>query len=458
MKRRLSRSTTLRFAALVFSLQLIGGGGVLFAVREMTRTQIVAGAEDDADQLRDELIGAYRGGGLAALKSAVTERSDLTRLPRSVTLLVDGDGHYVAGNLADWPPTVTAGPPRTVQLYLIGRETSERMRVVATALPDGARLLTGHVIEGELRVASIMEDATLTALAIAVILAALAAWAAAAMIERRLRAATGTANAVASGALDERVRVSESGDAFDDLAASLNAMLDRIAKLMGEIRLATDGLAHDLRSPLTRMRASLDRALASVESTDGRVHVERAMDEGDRLLAMLDTALRITRAEAGLGRDAFVDTDVSVMLDDIAEMYGPVAEDHGMTIAADAPAAFHAHVHRELLGQAVANLVDNALKYGGGDICLSATRNDDALIIAVADHGPGIPAERRTDALKRFGRLDTARSERGAGLGLSLAIAVARLHGGTLDLGDNDPGLVVRLTIAMDGDGRRTKG
>lgn len=448
MRVRLGRSTTLRFAALVFVFQLVGGSAVLLTVRELTRTQIVRDAEDDAGQSRDQLKGVFASGGIAALKQAITEQSDLTKRPRSVILLVDAQGRYLAGNLADWPPTIPLDAPRTIELYLIGREASERMRVVAAGLPDGARLLTGHIIEGELRVAGLMEDAMLTALAVAVALAALAAWAAATMIETRLRTAVGTADAVASGALDERVPLRGSGDAFDGLATSLNAMLDRIAALMSEIRIATDGLAHDLRSPLTRLRASLDRALVAKEE-DREAHLTRALDESDRLLTMLDTALRITRAEAGLGREAFVDTDISTMLADLAEMYGPVAEDRGVAIVAEPPVGLHAYAHRELLGQAVANLIDNALKYGGGEIRLGAAPGDGVIVVTVADRGPGIPAERQADALKRFGRLDTARSERGAGLGLSLAAAVARLHGGTLDLGDNDPGLAVRLAIAV---------
>ena len=446
---RFGRSTLFRFVVLVFFLQLIGVGAVLVTVRELTRGAIAANAEADAEQLRDEMLDAWRQGGRDAMEQAVGRRSDLTRQPKSVVLLVDGAGRHLAGNLADWPPTVGADARRTIELYLIGRDTAERMRVIATPLAGGARLLTGHVIEGELRVAGAMEDAMLTGLVVAAVLAALVAWAAAAMIEHRLRAAVDTANAVAAGALEERVPREGGGDGFDDLAGSLNAMLDRIAALMAEIRLATDGLAHDLRSPLTRLRASLDRALRVIDDEDARAHVARALDEGDRLLAMLDTALRITRAEAGLGREAFVDTDIGAMLDDMAEVYGPVAEDRGMTIRADAPAGLVVRAHRELLGQAVANLVDNALKYGGGEIRLCAARDGDALAIEVADRGAGIPAERRAEALRRFGRLDAARGEQGAGLGLSLAAAVARLHGGTLDLADNRPGLAVRLAIPL---------
>lgn len=444
------RSTTLRFAALVFSLQLVGGAATLFIVRALTRAEIVSDAEDYAEGLRDDLLEIRRREGADALKQAVAQRSDLARRPRSVMLLVDARGDYLAGNLAHWPPTLAADDTeRTMELYLIGRESAEHIRVLGVPVSGGGRLLTGHVIESELHVAGAMENAMLTGLAIAAALASLAAWVAAAMIERRLRATIDTANVVATGALDERVPVERDGDAFDDLGIAVNAMLDRIAALMAELKIATDGLAHDLRSPLSRLRASVERALAETRDDAVGAHLARALDEGDRLLLLLDTTLRITRAEAGLGREAFVDTDIGRMLDDIAEMYGPLAEDRGMIVRADLPAPLTAPVHRELLGQAIANLVDNALKYGGGEIVLTARWADHHIVIETGDRGPGIPEARRREALKRFGRLDSARSEQGAGLGLSLAAAVARLHCGTLELVDNDPGLLVRMTLAV---------
>ena len=445
---RVTRSTTLRFAALIFFLQLIGGAGVLLTVRQLTRAEITGDAQTYAERLRDDLLGAWRQGGQAGLAAMADARSDPDRLPRSAILVIDPQGRFVAGNLAAWPPTLDPEDgATTIDLFRIGGEESERMRVIATHLPDGGRLLTGHVIEGELHVASVMEGAMLAALALGVILAGLAAWAAAQMIERRLNATVATAEAIAAGDLDKRVPLHDADDAFEALAHSVNHMLDRITMLMGELKIATDGLAHDLRSPLTRLRAMLEKALTASQDPEAREMVARSIEEGDRLLAMLDTALRITRAEAGLGREAFHRTDVSALLVDMAEVYGPLAEERGFTIEADAPDGLTAPVHRELLGQAIANLIDNALKYGRGRIHLAARAEGEMLAITVADDGPGIPVDRRGEALRRFGRLDAARSESGAGLGLSLAAAAARLHGGTLELGDNNPGLVVRLTI-----------
>ncbi len=432
---------------LVFALQLVGAGAMVATVRHLTRSEIADQAEDAASDLRDELSGVWLSGGQAAVRAAVDRRMTTDRLPLSVILLTDPRGRFVAGNIADWPPNVPAPGSATIEIFRIGHSQPERMRVMATRLPDGSRMLAGHVIESELRVALAMEEAMGVGMAAAIVLAALAAWAAARMIERRLEDTVATAHAVAGGDLSRRVIPNGGDDAFDALAQAVNAMLDRIALLMTELKVATDGLAHDLRSPLTRLRATLDRALAESRDENARVAVGRALEEGDRLLAMLDTALRISRAEAGLGRDAFVDADLAEMVRDVADMFEPLAEDRGMTIRAEGPETLVARVHRELLGQAVANLIDNALKYGAGEITV---RVEPGPILIVADDGPGIPEERRDEALKRFGRLDAARTESGAGLGLSLASAVAHLHGGTLALEDNAPGLRVRLTLTPE--------
>lgn len=416
-------------------------------VRHLTRGEIAGQAEDAARDLRDELAGLWRVGGRSAVRAGVERRLTTDRVPLSVILLTDARGRFVAGNIAEWPPNVAAPSAATIEIFRIGHSQPERMRVLAVRLPDGSRILTGHVIESELRVALAMEEAMAVGMAAAIMLAALAAWAAARMIERRLEDTVATAHAVAGGDLSRRVMPSGGDDAFDALAQAVNGMLDRIALLMTELKVATDGLAHDLRSPLTRLRATLDRALAQSQDENARMAVGRALEEGDRLLAMLDTALRISRAEAGLGRDAFVEADLAAMVRDVADMFEPLAEDRGMTIRAEVPDALVACVHRELLGQALANLIDNALKYGAGQVLVRVERGP---VVIVADDGPGIPKDRRDEALKRFGRLDAARTEGGAGLGLSLASAVAHLHGGVVTLEDNAPGLRVRLTLAPD--------
>ena len=193
----------------------------------------------------------------------------------------------------------------------------------------------------------------------------------------------------------------------------------------------------------------IERAIVETDDAVALAALERVSQEGETLLRMLSTALQISRAEAGIGRDRFSDVDLGAMLEDLAEIYGPLAEDKGFLLEAHAPAGLHARLHREFVSQAIGNLVENALKYasGGSSIVLSASEERGALLIAVADNGPGIPPAQREEALKRFGRLDPARHVAGSGLGLALVEAVARLHQGHIRLADNAPGLRVELLL-----------
>ena len=442
------RSTTARIAALVFVLQLGAAGTLLIAVRLLTDTELTAFAQSQAVATRNALTLGNPETPPGILAERIEQMLAVGRRPGSVMLLVDGSGRRLAGNLATWPDALP--PSRSsamTELLRIGRAQTERMRIIVTPVPGRARLLTGQVIETERHFTVLLGEAMLSATALAVALAALASWATARLIESRLRVVVDTARTVAMGDLRQRVPLDDGGDAFAELGTAVNVMLDRITMLMTELKVATDGLAHDLRSPLTRLRSTLERALALGESEAARTLIERGMDEGDRLLAMLDTALRITRAEAGLGREGFVCTDIGAMIEDIAEVYGPVAEDLGVTIRTEIEPDLVATVHRELLGQTLANLIDNALKYGVGPIDVRARREANGIVVGVSDRGPGIAAADHQEALRRFGRLDAARSSTGAGLGLPLAAAVARLHGGSLALNDNLPGLWVTITL-----------
>lgn len=431
----------------MFALQLAGAAVTLLTVRSITENHLTVSATEHAQNLRAALLDIWAAEGLGGLRRAAEVRLDRGDRPQSVMLVTTRDGTPIAGNVGAWPPNIVDGSPATIELFRVRHARPELMRVIGTVLPDGTRLLTGHVIEGEAAFVEAMEMAMLAAMIVALLLAGLAGWVAAQIIGRRLRRTVDTVAAVTAGDLERRVALSGGQDAFEDLGRSVNAMLERIALLVGELKMATDALAHDLRSPLTRLRATLERALAAADTEDGRVAVLRAMDEGDRLLNMLDTALRITRAEAGIGRDAFTDTDLVALVTDVADLFEPLAEDRGLAIVVTPSPPVPVAVHREMIGQAVSNIIDNALKYGAGVIRLAVEAEAGSVTIVVRDDGPGIPPDRRADALQRFGRLDAARHENGAGLGLSLVAAVARLHGGALELGDNRPGLVVRMSV-----------
>lgn len=448
------RSATFRFAALVFLLQVVSAAALIVTIGAAVRQQLGAETRRTVRVLRDDLRAAHAAGGLAGLTREVTLRTGRLVTPGTVLLLADAAGVRIAGNLDAWPPSVVPGTGvREVTLYRSGQVAAEPMHVEAVGLPHGSRLLVGTTVAGELRAVRLLERVSGIALSLALMFAALAAWITARMIVARLEEPLAALNAVAAGDLRARVPDDGTRDALAALGTAINGALERVETLMTELRVATDGLAHDLKSPLTRMRVVLERAAAEVREPAALDSIDRALAEADRLFAMVQTALSISRAEAGIGREMFVGVDLAAELAGVAEMYAPVVEDAGRSLALDVPGSVPATVHRELLAQAIGNLIDNSLKYGAGPITLTLagegalTGMGEQVRVTVADRGPGIPAARHDDALRRFGRLDEARSGTGAGLGLSLAAAVARLHGGTLSLGDAAPGLAVTLNL-----------
>ena len=448
------RSSTTRFFALVFVLQLISGTSLLLFVRHIIADELERTSRTLVSELHDELVADYNQEGLPGLRNLIAKRLGGTRARDAAVLLDDPNGNQLAGNIADWPPPIPFDSGwQVVTLYRMGRDKPEPMGIIASKLPDGTHLLVGHVIEGDLRVRRLTGEAMAAALLLAVPLALLGAIVATRVITGRVERIAESARRFGMGDLALRVpHEPEMKDAFSDLAAAINLMFGRIEALVSELRVVTDSLAHDLRSPLTRLSATVERAMRETDDEAALAALERVGFEAETLLGMLSTALQISRAEAGIGRDRFVETDIGKMIEDLVEVYGPLAEERGFTLTARGGAM--AVVHRELIGQALANLVDNAMKYGrpDGRIALSVARSEDAVTLAVDDDGPGIPEAQRAEALRRFGRLDPARSAGGAGLGLALAAAVARLHGGTITLGDNAPGLSVRIALPVEPD------
>jgi signal transduction histidine kinase len=446
---RLWRSTTFRFAALVFAFQLIAAAVLLFGPAVLLRSQSRADAVAVAQTMRDDLLETYDNGGLPALTRAVDLRT-ARRIERAPVLLVTSpEGRPIGGNLDRLPPDLAPGGAYALaKLQRTGHAAPEAMLVQAVRLPGGGVLVTGTVVESERQVLALLERTSMIALGLSVLFAAAAAFLSTRFILGRLRASIATLGAVRAGNLARRVPPDDTGDAFARLGSEVNQALDRVAALNDELKIATDTLAHDLKSPLTRMRAALDRAAQHVEDPLAQPYVDQALAESERLMAIIETALSITRAEAGLGRESFVAADLSELLETVAEIYSPLVEDQGRAIVVQAPARFDLPVHRQLLDQAIGNLVDNALKYGAGTITLSLLSEAAGATITVADQGPGIAPDQRAQALRRFSRLDEARGGWGAGLGLSLVQAVAHLHGGQVELRDAAPGLAVAIRLS----------
>jgi signal transduction histidine kinase len=274
---------------------------------------------------------------------------------------------------------------------------------------------------------------------------------------------TGTTQRIMAGDLTGRLPVGRSGDELDRLAENLNAMLERIEALMTGLKEVSDNIAHDLKTPLTRLRNRAEEALAkSGSEADYRGALERIIEESDGLIRTFNALLMIARAESGQARGNMDDFDAADVAKGIQELYEPLAEDNGLSLRVrTTPAPVHGN--RELISQALANLVENAIKYGkplpslqplgdgaidgANEILIDARRDGASVLLSVTDHGPGIPEADRSHAVERFVRLEASRTQPGSGLGLSLASAVATLHGGELRLGDGNPGLTVTLAI-----------
>ncbi|MDE2412383.1 MAG: HAMP domain-containing histidine kinase [Sphingomonadales bacterium] len=360
----------------------------------------------------------------------------------------------MAGNIEQWPSVGPRGTRWTVaELQRSGAGQPSEMGYIIVPFPDGTMLLTGEVLDTQGQITRASEQSFIYAMLAGLALAALASWLILQVLARRIDQFSRAAADFAAGRLGTRIALTASGDAFDRLGGSINAMLDRIEALVGELRAVTDSMAHDLRSPVARMRSSLERSLGAARDPTARSALADAIDEADGLQRLLDTALEISRTEAGIGRNQFSRFDLAEMLRDLAEVYGPLAEDEGFEIAVEAPDELAVDAHRELLFRAISNLIDNALKYaaGGSRIVLAA---DDAaegpVTLSVSDDGPGIPPEDRDEAMRRFGRLDPARTSSGAGLGMALVATIASLHRGTMGLAGNDPhGLRVELVLPI---------
>lgn len=451
--RRWFGSATWRLVALIFVLQALVIGGVLFYARLAIAQQVSRDQQDFVAEVEADLRAWHRRGGDTALAAEIRTRLASLKGENLLLLFAAADGRVMAGNLNAWPPVVPRSSQwRTIDLYRTGGDRVERIGVSAVTLPNGAHLLIGRVIESDLKRSAISERVLLAAFLLALPLSLLVALAMTRVINSRITGIADTANAVGTGDLARRVPLDGSGDAFDRLGHGVNAMLARIETLVGELRVVTGSLAHDLRAPIFRITATLDQAMQQTSDSTALAAMERVSIEAGILQRMLATAMQISQAEAGIGRHRFAEVDVTEMLTGIAELYEFASEEQGLALRVESdPVRFR--LHFELVGQALGNLIDNAMKYadGASAIVLSGSLAvDGSLRLIVADNGAGIAAADREQAVRRFGRLDPSRHTSGAGLGLALVEAVARLHNGDVALEDNQPGLrvVIRLGAA----------
>ena len=314
-------------------------------------------------------------------------------------------------------------------------------------MSGGFRLLVGRDIENIQRTQSLIQKAIGWGIGLTLLLGLAGGFLMSRGMLSRIDAINRTTRRIMAGDLSQRISLKGSRDEFDVLAGNLNAMLDQIERLLSGMREVTDNIAHDLRTPLSRMRSRIEVALlADPDRAEARTLLEQTLCDADAMIQSFNALLSIARAEAGGERASFEPIDVSEVCQDLAELYGPLAEEKGLTFTSACPPGLLLHGNRHLLAQALANLLDNAIKYTpeGGRVTLNGFPGP---VVTVADTGPGIPAEERERVLERFVRLDGDRSTPGNGLGLSLVSAVAKLHGATLRLEDNHPGLRISLML-----------
>ncbi|MGY4398553.1 signal transduction histidine kinase [Sphingomonas sp. UYAg733] len=442
-------SVTARIALLAIALALVSNLALVGFVWQQIHDDAVGTLRRDTIEQSDALVAVWRNGGMKALNEAIED----ARAPGDDSLIlavIDASGRRIGGT---GPDRLTLNGDATI--FRIGRAGttspwSDRDAGYAVRAIGPNRLISGRLLDDWEREQRDLESALALAVLLSLALGIGGGLVIARYVGRRLNGIAGVIEGVADGDLSRRVvMLSDSGDAFDRLAIRLNAMLDKVERLMGELRIVTDSLAHDLRSPLARLRSKTEGALLMDDPAQREAALGGLIVETDLVMRMLTTLIEISRSES-ISRDRFTLVDPAALIEEIADLYAPVVEDAGLRFVVAIDAKLSAlPLHRELMSQAITNLVDNALRHGanGASVTLRLAGDAHEVRLQVEDHGPGIAAADRVQALRRFGRLDTARTTPGAGLGMTLVEAVARLHGGRLELGDNAPGLIATIVL-----------
>ena len=455
---KLVRTTAFRLTLVYLFLFAIFAASLLGYFAWNTRRLITEEITQTVNAETSEFNEIYGRRGLFFVARAIEYRS--LRPGANLYLLTSPTGQAIAGNVGSLAPGVmaTIGWSETAYRRIEDADDRDHRALVrVTELENGFRLLIGRDLAERRRLFGIVAKAAQWSILIVVVLGLGGGVFVARRVLTRIDAMSGTAHRIMVGDLSERLPVGRSGDELDRLAENLNAMLERIEALMAGLKEVSDNIAHDLKTPLTRLRNRAEEALAkSGCEADYRAALERTIEESDGLIRTFNALLMIARAESGQARGNMDDFDAAEVAGGIHELYEPLAEDDGMTLKVKTEAA-PIHGNRELISQALANLVENAIKYGkpagsvvsmdSRQITIEARREGDQVLLSVTDRGPGIPEGDRKHVVERFVRLEASRTMPGSGLGLSLASAVATLHGGELRLGDAEPGLVATLAL-----------
>ena len=455
---QLWRTTTVRLTAIFIALFVVFSILLLTFIAYASSIQIQQQQTTAIDREVGLLQRIDTNQGVRAVAVAVAR---LAGLPGpGIYYLGTNDGLQIAGNVSDFPADVLRDEgifSFNYQRAGFDEDTSATRGfavVRSVILPSGLRLVVGRdVVERRGFTAIVLQGFLLAVIGI-LAFSTLAGVITARRVLKRIDTVNATSAKIMSGNLSERIPVTKRKDEFDVLAESLNAMLDRIEGLMQGLKEVTDNVAHDLKTPLTRLRNKAEAALREGTGPEAqREALVTTLGESDKLIRTFNALLMIARAEAGAPSGAFGDVDVSEVAADVAELYEPAADEAGMSLETTIAPGVRLRANRELIGQALVNLIENALKYyepaegRSGRIDVRLREEQGRVLIEVADNGPGIPLEDRVRVTERFVRLEKSRTEEGSGLGLSLVAAVAKLHRGEFRIEDNCPGVRAVLDL-----------
>lgn len=451
---KLLRTSTFRLAAIYLAIFALSVGGLLGYIYLNTSVLLERQTDDTIRAEVQALADQYQLRGLAGIVETVRRRSQEDT--GSVYLLTDPNEIRVAGNI-DKLPLQARGDDASwiefpVDMKRGGISESHTVRAFHADLDGDYEIVVGRDIEVLRQFDGLIRRTLFVTLGIAVVVGLGAGLLTSRNFLRRVDSITEASRHIMAGNIAGRMPVSGSGDELDRLARALNEMLDQIERLMTAMKEVSSNIAHDLKTPLTRIKARVESALRSANENEYREALDMTVEESDRLLQTFNALLSIARAEAGQSRAGFEPVDAYDILSDVTDLYLPLVEEEGGKLLFEALPGLQINGDRQLIAQAVNNLIDNALKYGGAgerppEITVSGAVENATVSITVADHGPGIPEADRERVLERFVRLDESRSKPGNGLGLSLVAGVMKLHGGSVMLEDNAPGLKVKLVL-----------
>lgn len=454
---RFTRTTAFKLSFLYIGVFTVLSGFLLLYISENTESLMDDQVIQTVDAESKGLAEIYARGGVRDLVETIDRRA--RRPEASLYLLVDFAGNTLVGNIASLPTTVLEESDGGLQKVRYTRNALRETHLEGLAmvrvyeLRGGFRLLVGRDLMDEKRLASLLGNALRFWLVVVLVLAAATWLFVSRRVMRRIDDVSDTSRSIMSGDLSRRLPIIGNDDEFDRLAVSLNAMLDRIELLMQSMKDVTDNIAHDLKTPLTRLQTRVETVLRDGGGETGyRVALEDTLDETDQLLRVFNALLRIARIESMAPGSVMESVDLRALVKEIAELYEPLVEDEGGRLAIDVPEGLLADCQKDLISQVLVNLIENALKYGRPqtrslDIRIRARQKGSRLQLSVADNGPGIPETDLDRITDRFVRLDASRSEPGTGLGLSLVKAVARLHGGDLRFTNGKPGLIAWIDL-----------